>query len=279
MRSRGVLPLVWIMLASSLSAQTPSAGILTGRLTDSAGAPIVDATVTATNTNSGQTKVAATGTDGSYQFTMLPPGNYRLKFEAMGFQTLEMPPTTVGTTRAVVDGKLAPVLVEPSLGDLGFSPQQAQGSPQEQARLDRRSHMLKTHQRLGLITTAPLVAALFTSAGAKEKNGGSSGTRPARGVGRNCCGNVPDYGIVRDLRPQDSRDSDERSDPRAQGTRFYSRAGNDPHAYSGSPGVRSAESWRESSWHCRPSRRCGGGHGCRLWCGDSLGNDQILNSL
>jgi hypothetical protein len=35
--------------------------------------------------------------------------------------------------------------------------------------------MLKTHQRLGLITTAPLVAALFTGAGAKGKNGGSSG--------------------------------------------------------------------------------------------------------
>lgn len=135
----------------------------------------MNATVTATNTDSGQTKAATTGTDGSYQFTMLPPGTYRLKFEAAGFQTLEMPETAVGTTRSVVDGKLAPALVQPSLGDLGFTPQQAQGNPQEQARLDKRSHMLKTHQRLGLITTAPLVAALFTSAGAKGKNGGSSG--------------------------------------------------------------------------------------------------------
>jgi hypothetical protein len=106
---------------------------------------------------------------------MLPPGNYQVKFEAAGYQSLEMPTATVATTRVVVDGKVAPGSVQPSLDDLGFTPQQAQGNPQEQARLDKRSHMLKTHQRLGLITTAPLVAALFTSAGAKEKNGGSSG--------------------------------------------------------------------------------------------------------
>jgi len=100
---------------------------------------------------------------------MLPPGNYRVKFEAAGFQTLEMPSTTVGATEAVVDGKVVPGAGLPSLGDLGFTPEQAKSNPQEQARLDKRSHMLRTHQRLGLITTAPLVAALFTSAGAKDK--------------------------------------------------------------------------------------------------------------
>jgi hypothetical protein len=54
----------------------------------------------------------------------------------------------------------------PSLGDLGFTPDQSQGSAQDQARLDKRSHMLKIHQRLGLITTAPLVATLFLANGA-----------------------------------------------------------------------------------------------------------------
>ena len=51
----------------------------------------------------------------------------------------------------------------PSLGDLGFPPEQVQGSAQNQALLDRRSHMLKTHQRLGLITLAPLVATIVAS--------------------------------------------------------------------------------------------------------------------
>jgi hypothetical protein len=50
----------------------------------------------------------------------------------------------------------------PSLEDLGISPEQAKGNPQEQARLNKRSHMLKIHQRLGLITTAPLIATVIT---------------------------------------------------------------------------------------------------------------------
>jgi len=50
----------------------------------------------------------------------------------------------------------------PSLGDLGFPPAATQGNPQEQARLDKRSHMLKIHQRLGLITTAPLLATVLS---------------------------------------------------------------------------------------------------------------------
>jgi len=63
---------------------------------------------------------------------------------------------------------------EPSLNDLGFSPSQEQGNPREQALLDRRSHMLKTHQRLGLITAVPLVATVIAGAGAGGKSTSSS---------------------------------------------------------------------------------------------------------
>ena len=63
----------------------------------------------------------------------------------------------------------------PSLKDLGISPDQSQGSAQDQARLDRRSHMLKIHQRLGLITLAPLVATLVTANGAAGRNSSASG--------------------------------------------------------------------------------------------------------
>ena len=175
MTSRGVLLGLLCLVAPLLPAQTPSAGSLTGKLTETSGAAVPNATVTATNTDTGQTRTATTGADGVYQFTLLPPGNYRVKFEVAGFQTLEMPSTAVAAAPVVVDGKLAPAAAQPSLGDLGFTPEQSQSNPQEQARLDKRSHMLKTHQRLGLITTAPLVAALFTGAGAKGKNGGSSG--------------------------------------------------------------------------------------------------------
>ena len=60
-----------------------------------------------------------------------------------------------------------------SLGDLGFSTAQTQGSAQQQALLNKRTHMLKVHQTLGLITAVPMLATLITGpqAKAKGKNG------------------------------------------------------------------------------------------------------------
>lgn len=58
---------------------------------------------------------------------------------------------------------------QPSLQDLGFSQQQTQANPALQARLNRRSEMLKIHQRLGLITLAPMAAALITGPMAKTE--------------------------------------------------------------------------------------------------------------
>jgi hypothetical protein len=57
----------------------------------------------------------------------------------------------------------------PSLGDLGFTPQQTQADAQMQALLSKRTHMLKVHQTLGLITTIPMVATLITGPQAKAK--------------------------------------------------------------------------------------------------------------
>jgi hypothetical protein len=59
---------------------------------------------------------------------------------------------------------------QPSLGDLGFTPQQTQANAKLQARLNQRTHDLKVHQTLGLITLAPLVATVIVSGGAKQKH-------------------------------------------------------------------------------------------------------------
>ena len=64
----------------------------------------------------------------------------------------------------------------PSISDLGLSPDQTQGDAQKQALLDRRTHMLKVHQRLGLITVIPVAAACITSAGATPDRGNYSNT-------------------------------------------------------------------------------------------------------
>jgi hypothetical protein len=93
------------------------------------------------------------------------PGN-ELKDEAYS------PAQSQGNTQ---DQKKAPTAnpQAPSLPDL-FPPSQTQGSAREQALLDKRSHMLKIHQRLGLITIAPLLATVISSGGAASKHSGTA---------------------------------------------------------------------------------------------------------
>jgi len=184
-------------LAASLTAQTAGMGALTGRVTEPSGAGVANVTVTATSVDTGQARSTTTGTDGTYKFEGLPPGSYRVKFEASGFKSLELPSATVnGTEAAVLDTKLEiasagnaiPVnkpppasqenlpnapsssTTPPSLQDLGFPAEQSQGNAREQALLDKRTHMLKIHQRLGLITTIPLIATVATSFNAGGKS-------------------------------------------------------------------------------------------------------------
>lgn len=69
----------------------------------------------------------------------------------------------------------APEAQAPSLSDLGITNKEVQADPDLQARLDRRSHMLKVHQRWGLITLVPMAAACISSiaAGPDPKKGGN----------------------------------------------------------------------------------------------------------
>jgi hypothetical protein len=190
---------IWLLLqlVPSLIAQTAGMGVLTGRVVDSSGNPVANATVTVTSVDDGRTRSARTGTGGSYRFDDLPLGSYRMKLEAAGFQTLEIPSATVdGTKASVVDEKLqaagAPTAIKPtleqqdnlpnapssstapSLSDLGLTPEQTQGNAREQALLDKRTHILKIHQRMGLITTIPLIATVILGPGAGGKSEGTA---------------------------------------------------------------------------------------------------------
>jgi hypothetical protein len=167
-------------------------GELTGTVTDPAGAPVVFAMVTTTSVGTGQVLPAATRMDGTYKFS-LPPGNYRLTFESPGYKTVEISAAKISVIKTVVQDckleadaqtqnntteepaqKRAPSPsnnpAAPSLEDLGITPDQAKGNAKAQALLDKRTHMLKVHQRLGLITIAPFAATLISSlvAGGKQ---------------------------------------------------------------------------------------------------------------
>src|ERR1700688_2295905 len=180
-------------LSLSLLAQSADTAILRGTVTGPSGAPVANAIVTATNVENGQTRSATTEADGAFKFDALAAGQYRLKFEAAGFKTLEISSGTLNRADiTVLDEKLVasepntpertPAQQEPlpnapssgatapSLSDLGLTPEQTQGNAREQALLDKRTHMLKIHQRMGLITTIPLVATVILGPGAGGKS-------------------------------------------------------------------------------------------------------------
>ncbi|MDE3109754.1 MAG: TonB-dependent receptor, partial [Acidobacteriota bacterium] len=88
--------------ASLVRGQSATTGALTGTLTDPSGAVITGATVTLTNLGTGQARTITTGGNGSYTFSLIPPGNYSVTFSASGFQTLQVPSVTVNVTETNV---------------------------------------------------------------------------------------------------------------------------------------------------------------------------------
>jgi carboxypeptidase family protein len=108
---------------------------------------------------------------GNYHVANLAPGDYDVSVSAAGFSPRTVRQTVAAGPPQTLNLVLLAASTEGtglSLGDLGFSPAETKANPQEQARLDGRSHMLKTHQRLGLITAGPLVATIITSLNAKS---------------------------------------------------------------------------------------------------------------
>jgi len=108
MKFRNLLCLLWVMVfalfavAPSSMAQSAGTGALTGTLTDPAGGTVPNATVTLTHTETNQVRTATTGTDGSYRFTLIPPGTYRVRFSASGFKTAEVSSFNVSVTETPV---------------------------------------------------------------------------------------------------------------------------------------------------------------------------------
>jgi hypothetical protein len=98
-RVLGVLFLCLSFLGlQSLNAQTAGTGALAGTIKDPSGAVVPNATVTATSADTGAVRTTMTAADGSYRFSLLPPGNYRVKIDAMGFKPLEVPSVAVAVT-------------------------------------------------------------------------------------------------------------------------------------------------------------------------------------
>ena len=114
MRRDKSLRYTWLVVASlllllvpSLIAQTAATGALMGTVTDPTGAVVPNVTVTVTNSDTGQARTVTTDAAGTFKFGLLPPGGYRVKFEASGFTTIEVPSVTITVTETnVLDRRL-----------------------------------------------------------------------------------------------------------------------------------------------------------------------------
>lgn len=192
------------ILMLSFLTPNPSRGqvaaMLSGTIMDSSGRIVPNAKISIMNVETGLSIETQTNSAGIYNAPNLVPGDYTVFVSAEGFGTKIAKVTLTGAKGQMVDvtlkttspqqgtpaGKLpeappanlpnAPSSTPnnaPSLQDLGFAPSQTQTNAQLQARLDKRTHMLKVHQTLGLITAIPMAAALITGpqAKAKGKNG------------------------------------------------------------------------------------------------------------
>jgi len=99
----GILAVLVIaaVMAPSMMAQSLVTGDITGTVTDPSGAVVSGASVSLKSDANGSTRSATTGSNGTYRFSLLSPGNYTVSVSASGFSKSETT-TQVNVGQAMV---------------------------------------------------------------------------------------------------------------------------------------------------------------------------------
>jgi Carboxypeptidase regulatory-like domain/TonB dependent receptor len=103
------LALLFLLTSPVLKAQTSGTGSIEGTVTDSTGAVLPGATITATNSDTGVKTTAVSTGAGRYVISLLLPGTYNVAVTASGFSTLSQQHIVVVALAALaLDAKLSP---------------------------------------------------------------------------------------------------------------------------------------------------------------------------
>ena len=190
--------LISVLTATPLRAQDAQS-VLSGTVTDSAGKVVPNAKVTVKNLSTGQSTETQADSAGLYSVSNLVAGDYEVSASADGMSAPAANVTLIAGSPQILTLILTSALTQqspstppaeapsenlpnapssaqtaPSLADLGFSKGETQSNTAQQALLDKRTHMLKIHQRMGLITTIPMIASVITSLNAGGKSEGTA---------------------------------------------------------------------------------------------------------
>ena len=161
--SRFVFPTAITLRFAGLSfAQVPDIS-LSGAVAGPGGTVVPSVNISVRNLNTGSVTETVTDAAGHYFVRMLPPGDYEVSASAQGFNSSVATVTLAAGTPQTLNLTLAAPAptstlanapssskTEPSLSDLGFSPEQTQSNAREQALLDKRTHNAQSPSDSGL---------------------------------------------------------------------------------------------------------------------------------
>jgi len=115
-KSLAILLMLTIVNACLARAQSGTSSALTGRISDGSGAVVPNATVKATEVNTGATRTVKSNGEGRFLFAQINPGIYRVVVQAEGFGSAESQPSAVAVGRTIaVNFTLSPAATSQSV--------------------------------------------------------------------------------------------------------------------------------------------------------------------